>query len=449
MKKRTESERVLGRRLFLKALGIGIAAPLAMRMSRMALAGPSPAPVRLFIFYVPHGVPVEHFEPLGSGTSFLSDSTILAPLAPFASSVNVVRGLGMNGASNHAAIRATLTGFAEGEGANSIDHTIAQSLGVKAHALGAIPYNESWGFGDDSFLIKHGSWVRPIESPIKAAEELLGSVGPADPSKPDETVFRNQALGLTEKQLERMHGSLKDLTSEQNKLAVHLDAVRALKGTGGPPLKNGCDSVPSLPAVDALAGANVLDHSNFGRIVDAHLEVAANALLCGTARVVTMQNMWVNADLSFGFNGGPGIPKQHHDPISHSWDAAGRVEFSQCQRWFYERLAAKLLAVLNQPDPLDPANTVLHNTLVYVCSEVSDGANHNSDASEVWLDGKAYDSYLPAVLIGGAGGSVSHKEVVTVKRNHLDMLATLCAAMGVPVTSIGGQSVNAIQEILT
>src|SRR5262249_34445490 len=31
-------------------------------------------------------------------------------------------------------------------------------------------------------------------------------------------------------------------------------------------------------------------------------------LLCGTARVVTMQNLWVNSILSFGFSGGPGSP---------------------------------------------------------------------------------------------------------------------------------------------
>ena len=103
---------------------------------------------------------------------------------------------------------------------------------------------------------------------------------------------------------------------------------------------------------------------------------------------------------------------------------AGRAEFATCQRWFYERLAAKLLTLLDQPDPLDPSNTVLNNSLIYVCSEISDGANHNSDFSDVWLDGTPHESYLPAVLIGNASGAIAHREVLTAPRSHLDMLAT-------------------------
>jgi hypothetical protein len=166
--------------------------------------------------------------------------------------------------------------------------------------------------------------------------------------------------------------------------------------------------------------------------------------------VITLQNMWVNAGLNFGFEGGPGVAKGHHDPVSHAWDSAGRAEFAQCQRWFFERLAEKFLKVLDQPDPLDvedPGRTVLDNTLVYVCSEVSDGANHNSDHSDVWLDGKAWSSSLPAILIGGGGGYLKTQRVVQVERSHTDMLATLADAMDVPLGAIGGQSVSAIQEL--
>lgn len=449
MKRFAESDRVLGRRVFLKALGMGVAAPLAFRMGRMAMAGPSAAPLRLFIYFVPHGVPVEKFENFGSGASFLAGSEVLSPLAPYGSQVNVVRGLSMQGISNHAAIRATLTGIADGVGVDSIDHTIAQGLGVEAYTLGAIPYNKqnNEGYGDNSFLIKHGSWVRPTESPIQAAAELFGASEPANPAQPDEAAFRKEALGLSEKQLDRVHASLKDLSKEQSKLAVHLEAIRALKSAGDRPTVNGCTDKPSLPAVDALQGKDEMAHDNFGLVVDAHLEVAGNAMVCGTARVLTMQNLWVTSTLSFGFPGGPGLARGHHDPLSHSWDDAGRTDFAHAQRWFYERLAQKLLPLLDQPDPLDPANTVLHNSLIYVCSEISDGANHNSDASQVWLNGTPHDSYLPAVLIGGAGGFLAHREVVTVTRNHIDMLATLGAAMGVSISNIGGQSVRTIQEL--
>jgi len=110
-----------------------------------------------------------------------------------------------------------------------------------------------------------------------------------------------------------------------------------------------------------------------------------------------------------------------------------------------------LLATLNQPDPLDPSTpsrTVLDNSLVYITSEVSDGANHNSDTSSVWIDGKEQKSHLPMTMIGGGGGYLKTQQVVDLSaRLHTDVLATIAAAMGAPVTSIGGQTVSEIQEL--
>lgn len=449
------SQHRLMRRTFLTALGLGIAAPLAARMSRLAVAAPGDRPKRLFIFYIPHGMPPEHVQPYGEGDAFLQGSTVLAPLAPYRSRVAVVRGISMNdGISNHVAIRATLTGFAEGNGSDSIDRLIASGMGVTPHVLGAIPYDKGAGFYSDCYLVKHGSWVRPIESPVEAAAELFQGVGPAPMPGLDESKFRAATLALTEAELEAMQSAVTGLTREENKLALHLDAVRNLKakasGEGPPPPMVSCDTKPALPAVDAVAGLDPLNQSYFGKIVDAHLEASAHAFVCGSARVITLQNMWVNSGLNFGFEGGPGIAKGHHDPVSHSWDGPGRAEFAQCQRWFFERLVAKFLTVLDQPDPLDledPTRSVLDNTLVYVCSEVSDGANHNSDHSDIWLDGQPWDSSLPAILIGGGGGYLKGQQVVQVERNHTDVLATLADAMDVPLATIGGQSVSVIQEL--
>jgi hypothetical protein len=92
--------------------------------------------------------------------------------------------------------------------------------------------------------------------------------------------------------------------------------------------------------------------------------------------------------------------------------------------------------------------------LVFVASEVCDGANHNSDAVSIWVNGKEQPSHLPLVMIGGGGGYLKTQQVVDLpptpgfnSRLHTDVLATLAAAMGAPVTSIGGQSVSAIAEL--
>lgn len=454
--KHKKSERQLGRRVFLKALGAGIAAPLAFQMGRLAMAEPGAAPVRLFIYFVPHGMPMEYAEPYGSGATFLAGSRVLSALAPFGKYVNVCRGLGINGFGNHEAVSGVLTGVKDGAGADSIDFTIAQALGVNAYNLGAVPYkryDDGTGFDKNSYLVRHGGvWVRPMEDPATAASELLGSVGAGQqqgggPAEPDDAAFRREALGLTERQLERLHRSLQGITKEQNKLSVHLESLRALKGSGDKPVVNACATRPALPALDALAGKNVFDQSNMRAIIDAHLEVAANAMVCGTARVITMQSLWVNCDLPMSFTGGPGSARPYHAETSHSRDDAGRQEFARVQGWFFERLAEKLLATLDQPDPLDPGNTVLHNSLIYICSEIGDGADHNSNVHDVYLGNQIVHSYLPAILIGNAGGYIAHREVVDVETFHVNMLATLAEAMGVSVTQIGGQSAKPIQEL--
>ncbi|CAN99091.1 putative exported protein [Sorangium cellulosum So ce56] len=449
-------ELALGRRIFLKALGAGIAAPLAFRMSNLALAEPSSAPVRLFIYFVPHGMPMEYAEPYGSGADFLKGSTVLSPLAPFGKYINVCRGLGINGFNNHEAVSGVLTGVKDGAGVDSVDHTIAQALGVEAYNLGANPYRryqDGTGFDKNSYLIQHGGvWVRPTEDPAAAAAAMLGAVGGGQQGggsgpEADEVAFRNEALGLTERQLERMQSALSGLTKEQNKLAVHLESVRSLKAAADRPVMNGCSSKPALPALDALAGKSVFEQENLRRVVDAHLEVAANAMVCGTARVVTMQNLWVNCDLPMSFDGGPGSESPYHGATSHAREPPGRMEFATVQSWFFARLAEKLLTLLDQPDPLDPGNTVLHNSLIYVCSEIGDGADHNSNVHDVYLGNQIVHSYLPAILIGNAGGRIASRGVVDVDTDHVNMLATLGDAMGVSINRFGAQSAQPIQEL--
>ncbi|HEY3668648.1 MAG TPA: DUF1552 domain-containing protein [Polyangiaceae bacterium] len=431
-------------------------------MSRLAVAAPTGPPTRLFIYYLPHGMPVEHFDPAGTGATMnLSASGIgvLAAFEPYKKYLNVIRGVSMNnGASNHAAIRATLTGFAEGTAngvaVDSIDNTIATALGVTPFVVGARPYTPGAGFTSDSYLVQHGSWVRPTEDPAAAADAYFASLGaaPGAPMQVDESAFRNEALDLSAKELQNMMSSLSALTSETSKLKLHLEALQALKAgsssNGGGAVS--CSTRPTLPAVEAVRGKDPLEALNFALVLDGHLEAAAHAFLCGTARVITMQNMHVTSDLNMSFPGGPNFPQGHHDPISHSHDAMARTNFASCQKWFYQHLADKMLAVLNQPDPLDPSpamRTVLDNSVVFICSEISDGAEHNSNASDVWIIDRERPTYLPLVMLGGGGGYLKTQQILDVPRMHTDVLATVAAAMGAPVSTIGGQSVSVIPEL--
>lgn len=422
------------RRTFLQALSLGVAAPLALRMSRLATAAPGPRPLRLLFFYLPHGLPVEHYDPKGSADSFalnMTGESVLAPLEPHKALVNVYRGLEIKDMSNHAAIRYTLT---RNENASlSIDRAIAKGLGTQAVSLGVVPFQTY--FGSDMYLMKDATWIRPEASPVAAADRLFPKTTGTMASDAE---FRKLALGLTERELASMAGAVQNLSREQSKLSVHLDAVRALKAGGQS--GNLCMGQPSLPTVDALraSGANPTDTMNLPQVLDAQLELSAQALICGAARVITIQNLWATSDVNFSFMG---VAKNHHDPVSHAWDAAGRAEFARVQRYFVQHLVDKLVRALQTPDALDttaPGRTVLDNTLIYLFSEVSDGANHHSNKDTVWLSGKPFVSYLPTVTIGGGAGAIKTGKLFDFdNRSHGDLLYTLSEIAGVPQSTFG------------
>src|SRR5678815_6042090 len=80
----------LRRRTFLAAMGLGIGASLAMKMARLAGAAPGPRPTRLFIMFIPHGLPLEHFDPTTTNGDFsLTGRSMLglAPLVPYQNQV--------------------------------------------------------------------------------------------------------------------------------------------------------------------------------------------------------------------------------------------------------------------------------------------------------------------------------------------------------------------------
>ena len=112
--------------------------------------------------------------------------------------------------------------------------------------------------------MKDATWIRAEASPVAAADRLFPKTTGTMASDAE---FRKLALGLTERELEALSGSVKNLSREQSKLSVHLEAVRALKAGGQS--GNMCMGQPSLPTVEALrsSGANVTDAMNLPQVL--------------------------------------------------------------------------------------------------------------------------------------------------------------------------------------
>jgi hypothetical protein len=485
------ARRGIERRLFLKALGLGLSAPVAWQLCRSAVAGAQGArPKRLMIFFMPHGTPPEHYNPVwnvGAPTEFSlnqSGVSILGPLEPYKQYVNVLQGFSYPGASTHQGILTVLSNFGDGRTVDDVtprttfEHVIANGLGARPLILGAIPHRPC-GIDQDGKLMWDGQYVVPEKNPLVAFDRIFGSLTPG--AAPDSNVqLRNALTALTEGQLGSLRTELSGLASADSKLLVHLESIQSLRLSSGAGQQS-CSAAPSLPALDALrvasagkeepdgpCGGFFLTDENLPAILDAQLQVAAQAIICNATPVVAVQPMYTNADINFAFMGSAG---SHHSQLSHTGPVSTgsglsmetRVSFANAQRWFVERLVANVVDQLNVPDPADPGRLVLDNTIIYMFSEIGEGAWHTSGSRRLNFDNvtpPAPLAYMPIVTIGGGGGALKTGQVVRVNNNPQppdtppngdrsagDIYLALAQAMGVSVPSFGNAT-NPLTEIL-
>jgi hypothetical protein len=464
------------RRIFLKALALGVSAPIAWQLSRAAVAQAQTArPKRLMLFFMPHGAPPEHFNPVingGDPTNFTlnqSGVSILGPLEPYKQYVNVLQGFEYPGASTHEGILTVLSNYGvpndESTPRTSFEHVIANGLGARPLILGAIPHRQ-WGIDKDGKLMWDGQPVVPQNNPLVAFDATFGNLNNPDPQLAVKTQLREALTTLNEGQLNSLSTELQSLTRTRAKLQIHLESVQALRaGLGG---QQSCGMAPSLPAIDSLRALAqgepaefFLDEGKFVPILNAQLQLAAQALICNTTPVVAVQPMYTNADINFEFI--PGSEGSHHSALSHTGPVAQgaglaletRTAFANAQRWFVERLVENVVDRLAVPDPADPGRQVLDNTIIYMFSEIGEGAWHTSKSSAIQLGAtpNAY-AYMPMITIGGGGGALRTGQVVNVNPNAAgddrpagDVYLALARAMGVEVTSFGNAT-NPLTEIL-
>ena len=489
------SEAKLRRRTFMKALGLGLSAPLALQFSRMATAQGGERPKRLLIYYMPHGVPNEHMDMapyLTAGGDFKDfgqnpdapNSTVhvnpdytfetrtgrnlLSPLEPYRNMMHVVRGLYQAGSfDTHNSIGAILTGNSSGP---SVDQLLAQELGASSMFIGAVPRMGNTLDGSNGVLVRDASdWVAPVGDVLQLNDELFGDIqGNPDPVTDLSAEFRTESLNLSIEEISALRQAVTGLTQTDSKLAAHLSALERLKSTGsglGPITGESCSAAPVIPHLDVFRSADTgkqeweprywQEAQHFEKIAEAQAELAAYAVLCGHTQILTLQNMWASADIPM-----PGVlphrpTDSHHIGISHQSITADlqnpvRIDFATAQQWFMSHVA-RICQILDQPDPFDPDHTALENSLIYVCSEIADGNDHGKSLKRIWATGSDSDilQYYPAIILGGGGGALKPGSLITVDNRPIaDVLLTIAQAMGSSVTSFGGSGTTPFAEIL-
>lgn len=396
-----------------------------------ASAGVSAAPSegrprRLVIVYTPHGVPPEYFWPalpLGEavGSPGAPLSPILAPLAPFRDRMVLLRGLDMYGAGNHEAMASLLTNG----GKLSIDQEIAGRLvGTTpwpSLQLGVIP-------DERRRFTERGQWVFSPEplahrpDPVAAFDALFGAT-----AHPARDRSRRRVAAFVNARLEARRAWARgrpDAPAIEDGLTAHEASLARVPGVRGSVAASPrCADVPRIASVEALrqGGIDPWDHASFAQLFDAQLDLAVAALRCDATRIITLQSMSIYANVPFSFIG---VARGHHDVTHSDVGTTGRTQHADCQRWYATRLV-RLLEGLSVPDPLDPAHTLLDNTTLLWCSEISDGQEHNCQSN-------------PFVLFGGGAGLLKGGLYLDFGgRSHGALLVTLARLMGVVLPQVG------------
>lgn len=468
--------------MFLKALALGLTVPVAARLARTATAAPASAPKRFFLFYVPHGVPPEHYNPKfadSDRTNFALDQTnrsILGPLQKYNASVNVYQGFKYLAGQTHSSVLSCLSGFSGGSGdettpRTSMEHVIAHALGVKPLILGACSH-QPYGLDTNGKLFWDGTAVDPQKNPAAAADALFGKTSAAPPANAD-AEMRKELLALTATEIQSLQSALGDLTTEKTKLQRHLEAIQSLQsGSGVSAGVSSCTATPSLPTVEKVRAASAgqvinssgsndyfYQEANFQLLLQAQLELVAQALVCNAAQVTALMPMYTTCDFDFSFTkpmGGATVTNwAHHAALSHTAGSAAddyqaqnqtpsianlnpktREAFANAQLWFMQQLDKYVVSVLaNTDDPSAPGTKVLDNSLIYIMSEIGECNNHTTVTS---LNGSypPFPAYLPLVSVGKSGGALKTGQVVhfDTDRPATDLYLTFAKAMGATAT---------------
>jgi hypothetical protein len=411
---------VLSRRTVLRGLGTVIALPWLEAMATAAtsvtcatagrVAGPSSAaPTRMAFFYVPNGVHVPHWKPLGAGGKDFKLRSILEPMAEFRDKMNIFSGLALrnaeslgSGPGDHARSNAAfLTGAhpKKTNGANlrngiSIDQLAAQHLGhltkLQSMELG-LESSAVSGDCDSGYSCAYSSnlsW-RNESSPLPKEinprvvfERLFGSDEERANFESRAIRHRRRKSILDFAQAEAQQLSHKLGSQDRHKLEEYLYAVR--------------DIERRLDASDQLE-QNEVDVSNFVRPAGVPREYEEHAKLLMDMLVLAFQTDSTRiATFSFANEGSNrayrnlSITDGHHEISHHGGSIEKKNLISKINR-FHVELFSYFLTRLN--NIREGERSLLDNSMILYGSGIADGNSHQH-----------HD--LPIMMLGSAGGRI-------------------------------------------
>ncbi len=375
----------------------------ALSLAKNTAANPV---MRLGFVYVPNGIIMDKWTPVGEGEGFKFAPTMQA-LEPFRDRVLVLSGLAQangralgDGPGDHARAGATwLTGVhpKKTEGADihagvSVDQIAARELG-KATQLGSLEIGlESptlAGDCDSGYSCAYTntiSWSSPTTpnpmeiSPRAVFERLFGDGDSTDPAV--------RLAGLNEERsildyvagdVDRLAGGLG--ASDRGKLNEYLEAIRDIERRIQ--MAEEQNATVTLPAMDRPTSIP----EEFDEHARLMMDLMVIAYQTDMTRVVSCMFAREASNRSYR---SIGVPDGHHSVTHHDGDPAKIEKVVKINHLHAQTFAYLLQKMQSTPDG---DGTLLDHSMMLYGSSISDGNAHTHDD-------------LPLVLVGGACGQI-------------------------------------------
>ena len=425
------------RRDFLGGASVAAAlGPFVPFLNRRAEAQADKAfPTRVFLLMTANGSVPGEFWPLGGETDFtFKPGSITEPLAPFRSKMIFPRGMKRprgGGGGHESAFRTMWTGAGQtGSGGGfggyakgpSVDQIIAKAL----------PAGQTT-FPSLQFGVQHdGPGANPS---VLTVMTYTGASQPLAPESNPYAMFDRLMIGsggaptgLTQEALDKIRGrrkSVLDLVredlralapridrSDRIKLEQHVDGLSSIERRLNNPVNPAPGGAAACRGPAIPPGIDLKANESFPELLGIQNSLAVAALACDRTRVASMQ--WSRA-FSQVRHTWVGVNSEHHT-LSHKTSATDQKQKFAIERWYAERMAE----LFRQMDTIPEGNgTLLDNTMVIYCNDLSEGAPH---------------SVSPAIchVAGRAGGKLKTGRLLDLGAyDFTQLLVTACHIMGV------------------
>lgn len=424
------SSRNLGRRAFLRGVGgVSVGLPFLNAIhGRAGAQAVAQRPKRLVVLFHPQGTFYNRWKPATTGALSAALPSILSPLEPYKSRLNVLSGIDnivspLNTASNghNGAARSILTcqpfvGVKNGQNPDngpadgpSFDWAIGARLKGDAPRPVVNFGSTDTSFGEYTvFWTKAGEAASVVTNATTAMNTLFTGIKtttttgtPVAPSS--EELFRGRRPKVVDSVLSSFNRLSARVPSEDRaRLQSHIEQINALEKLQSGPSAVALASC-AKPKLTFASGYDARSSDYDNLTATAQIENAVMALACDVTRIVTLQFLdYHDPRFPFLFNNNrnglvQGNTRTYdsfhtmvHEAAPNS-DTRGVDNLANAYRWYMQQVAAFAKRLSEIED--GPGQTLLDSTLILSISEFGNGGNHDP-------------AQLPVLLLGNLGGRI-------------------------------------------